>query len=182
MTPTLSFTLRTTLVSLLLSGASLSPALAAEAGGGSTISGPATVIDGDTIELRGIRIRLYGIDAPEAAQTCEDSAGRSYRCGRAAAHALAGRIGSGTVTCEPHKDASGRRAAVCRIGHEDLGAWMASHGHAVADRRQSTHYAGAESKAWATRRGIWAGTFEEPAEWRRASRSAEAAAGAPREE
>ncbi|AWN43687.1 thermonuclease family protein [Methylobacterium durans] len=168
--------LRTPLAVLILSGA-LSPALAAESGAGHPISGRATVIDGDTIEVRGTRIRLYGIDAPEAAQTCETSAGRSYKCGREAAHALAERIGTGIVTCEPHREASGRRAAICRLGHEDLSAWMAAQGHAVADRRQSTSYAGAESKAWATRRGLWAGTFEEPAEWRRASRSAEAAAG-----
>ena len=34
------------------------------------ISGRARVIDGDTIEVSGSRIRLHGIDAPESAQTC----------------------------------------------------------------------------------------------------------------
>ena len=29
------------------------------------ITGPARVIDGDTIEVQGERIRLHGIDAPE---------------------------------------------------------------------------------------------------------------------
>ncbi|WP_132254392.1 thermonuclease family protein [Methylobacterium segetis] len=176
--------LRATLVSLLLCGAALLPAAApaaeapaGPAAGGPAISGQATVIDGDTIEVRGTRIRLYGIDAPEAAQTCETSAGRSYTCGRLAAHALAERIGSATVTCEPHREAGGRKASVCRLGQEDLSAWMAVHGYALADRRQSAAYAGAESKAWAKRRGIWAGTFEEPAEWRRARLSADAAAG-----
>ncbi len=34
------------------------------------ITGPATVIDGDTIKFHGEHIRLHGIDAPESAQTC----------------------------------------------------------------------------------------------------------------
>lgn len=28
--------------------------------------GVASVIDGDTLEIRGVRVRLYGIDAPES--------------------------------------------------------------------------------------------------------------------
>ncbi len=35
-----------------------------------TISGPARAIDGDTLEIRGERIRMFGIDAPESTQTC----------------------------------------------------------------------------------------------------------------
>ncbi|WP_336487684.1 thermonuclease family protein [Methylobacterium nigriterrae] len=148
------------------------PAMSAE-----SITGPATVIDGDTIEVRGTRLHLLGIDAPEVGQTCENAAGRSYPCGRIAAHALAEQIGGNPVTCEPHRTAEGDRAvAVCRVGREDLSAWMAAHGHALADRRRSHAYIRQEGKAWATRRGLWAGTFEQPADWRHTSRHAEAAA------
>jgi endonuclease YncB( thermonuclease family) len=151
------------------------PALSAE-----TISGPAVVVDGDTIELQGAQIRLYGIDAPEAAQTCENANGRTYPCGRTAAHALAGQIGTNPVTCEPVKTPKRERVvAVCRVGHEDLSAWMAAHGHAIAERRASPAYLRQESKAWATRRGLWAGTFVEPMDWRRANRRAEATANPP---
>ena len=67
------------------------------------IVGRASVIDGDTLEVRGTRIRLHGIDAPESGQTCKDTAGQDYRCGQTAALALADRIGQGTVTCDPRE-------------------------------------------------------------------------------
>src|SRR4051794_29538912 len=118
------------------------PAISAE-----PITGPATVIDGDTIEVRGTRVHLLGIDAPEAGQTCETAAGLSYPCGRIAAHALAEQIRGNPMTCEPPRTAEDERAAaVCRVGREDLSAWMAAHDHALADRRRSHAYVRQEGK------------------------------------
>jgi len=57
---------------------------------GTTISGRATVVDGDTIDIAGARVRFNGIDAPESAQLCRNAKGKDYRCGQASAKALDG--------------------------------------------------------------------------------------------
>ena len=62
---------------------------------GADLQGVASVIDGDTIEIHGTRIRLNGIDAPESGQLCQDARGTAWRCGQQAALALSDRTGGG---------------------------------------------------------------------------------------
>jgi endonuclease YncB( thermonuclease family) len=89
------------------------------------LAGRATVIDGDSIEIRREQVRLFGIDAPETGQHCTDGEGKSYRCGRKAPLVLDSRIGNGIVTCQVQgTDRYGRKVAVCRVFGEDLAAWM----------------------------------------------------------
>jgi endonuclease YncB( thermonuclease family) len=134
-----------------------------------TITGQASVIDGDTIEVHGKRIRLEGIDAPESRQLCTNDIGAEYRCGQVAAFALADKLGRSAVTCEGKKrDRYGRLLATCFAGGVDLNAWMVEHGHAIAYRHFTEAYVPQEEAAKTARRGIWAGTFEEPYLWRRA--------------
>ena len=110
------------------------------------IAGAATVIDGDTIEIHGQRIRLHGIDAPELGQMCV-AEGKRYRCGQEAAFALADKIGRKPVTCrERDIDRYGRIVAVCYLVpsqcsmRENLNAWLVSEGWALAYRRYSVDY------------------------------------------
>jgi endonuclease YncB( thermonuclease family) len=74
--------------------------LVLEEPGHADITEVASVIDADTIEIHAERIRLYGIDAPESCQTCEDASGRTWRCGQRAALALQDLIGRRTVSCQ----------------------------------------------------------------------------------
>ena len=134
------------------------------------LSGRARVIDGDTIEIGTVRIRLFGVDAPESTQRCL-AGGRRWPCGREASRALAGRIGSSLVACEEREtDRYGRVVAVCRVGGEDLNAWMAAEGWAFAYRRFSMRYVAEESAAKAANRGIWRGDAVAPWDWRRGER------------
>ena len=136
------------------------------------IQGRASVIDGDTIEVQGERIRLFGIDAPESAQTCLDQSGNAYRCGQRAAFALSDKVGARAVSCQPTgKDRYGRIVARCSLAGEDLQAWMVRNGHALAFLRYSKAYRLDEAEAKATKAGIWTGSFVAPWDWRRRPKS-----------
>lgn len=154
---------------------------AAPACAGDTLTGAAKVLDGDTLELQGRRIDLYGIDAPEAEQVCARADGSQYRCGQTAAGALRQRIGTTPVSCTPQGGATqDRLTAVCHVGETDLSAWMVAQGHALALRDVTGAYAATEGVAWGLRVGLWAGVFDEPASWRRSHRRAEPMEGGER--
>lgn len=133
--------------------------------------GTATVIDGDTIEIHGVRIRLDAIDAPESRQQCWQTDGKTYPCGRRAAFTLADRIGREPVHCVPKgHDRYRRIIATCFLGETNLNGWMVEQGFAVAFRKYGNDYIAHEDLARESRRGLWSGRFEMPWYWRARNR------------
>lgn len=122
------------------------------------ITGLARIVDGDTLVVSETRIRLEGIDAPEAGQTCGRRLFGRWSCGTEATAALASLIEGKPVRClQRGHDKYGRVLATCFIGAQDVSAWMVERGHAWAFVRYSTTYLREEAEARAARRGIWQG-------------------------
>lgn len=130
------------------------------------MGGRLRVADGDSLELDGVRVRLIGIDAPETDQTCV-LAGRSHPCGREARDYLLHLIAGRDVACAwSREDRYGRLLGRCRAGDTDLNAAMVRNGWAVA----YGGYEAEEADARAHRRGLWAGEFTWPEDFRREAR------------
>lgn len=105
---------------------------------------PASITDGDTLQLGGTIYRLWGIDAPETKQDCPDG----WPAGRLATTRLQALVQGRTVVCEGRdKDRYGRTIAICRAAGQDLGAIMVREGMAWAFVRYSSDYINQEGSA-----------------------------------
>jgi micrococcal nuclease len=101
----------------------------------STISGVATVHDGDTIYVNHQAIRLWGVDAEELSEPN----------GAAARQALYNIIGNARVVCTPVGASHQRTVARCNVAGRDVGEALVTSG-AVLDcaRYSGGHYRKAE--------------------------------------
>lgn len=143
------------------------------------VTGVARVIDGDTLDVAGERVRLEGIDAPEMAQSCGRNFFGTWKCGVVAANRLAELVRGHTVTCESRGyDKYGRMLGICFVDGHDINAEMVREGLAWAFVRYSQTYVREEAQARAARAGIWQGEAA-PAWEYRAHRWASAEQGAP---
>ncbi|WP_390548185.1 thermonuclease family protein [Qipengyuania sp. MTN3-11] len=144
------------------------------------IEGTARVIDGDTIDMTGMRVRLLHIDAPEAAQNCSRG-GEPWACGTDATAALTSLLNSQTVSCiATSRDMYDRYLAICRTRIMDIGEQMVALGLAVADDDAPEEYQTAAQRAKAMKLGLWNSDFQMPREWRAANLPAYQPVRAPR--
>lgn len=128
--------------------------------------GMPVVIDGDSIRLDGVEMRLLGIDAPELSQTCNQKG--EWTCGRSARDHLRGLLTGVDAHCSGfQKDRYERVLVHCTVGDIDINAAMVRDGYAVSFGA----YEGLEAQARAGKRGIWDSKFQRPAQWRDARRS-----------
>nr|WP_280663736.1 thermonuclease family protein [Sinorhizobium garamanticum] len=155
---------------VLLALAALAIAPFGFAHAGEPLIGRASVIDGDTIEIGGKRIRLNGVDAPESWQKCGDVDGGTYRCGKEAAFALDRFLAASRPTrCEfIERDRYQRFVSVCfRADGREVNRWLVESGNAVDWRRYSKGaYADAQEAAQSAGVGVWRGSFQLPCEAR----------------
>ena len=108
---------------------------------GGELAGLARVIDGDTIEIDGRHVRLEGIDAPEAGQTCGRRLIGSWSCGTAAADRLAKLVAKRRVSCESRgTDKYDRMLGICFVDGRDINAEMVREGLAWAFVKYSQTY------------------------------------------
>ena len=134
------------------------------------ISGRASVIDGDTLQIGAETVRLNGIDAPETTQLCQKASGADYHCGAMAAKALNDFVAASTPTSCSNlgRDQYGRYLGDCqRADGQSVNRWLVRNGFA----RDWVKYSGGvyskdEFRAQRERLGIWVGRFTDPWQWR----------------
>jgi endonuclease YncB( thermonuclease family) len=132
-----------------------------------TLTGTARVTDADTILIGSDRIRLQGVDAPETDQICLDRTGAVWSCGIDARDRLIQHVGSRETSCATNgKDAFGRWLATCSTNEGDLSAWLVREGLGLAFIRYSNAYVAEEAIARSAQKGMWAGAFIAPWDWR----------------
>lgn len=138
------------------------------------LKGRVVVIDGDTVDIGGERVRLVGFDALEMGQAVI-IAGRRINGGKAAKIALRRFLSGKKASCEiSGRDRWGRALGRLYADGQDVGAWMVSRGLAIVDPRFDQRYLWKERAARLAKRGIWQGKFVMPWRWRKGERLGQA--------
>jgi endonuclease YncB( thermonuclease family) len=133
-----------------------------------------SVIDGDSLRMNGVEIRLIGIDAPEYTQNCYDAQNQSYACGQKARAYMLEMIKQAeeqglSVECESQgTDRYHRELSVCKAGTKDLNQAMVRAGWAIA--YMHSWYEDDQLEAQKEKNGIWQGSFMRPEFYRRLHR------------
>lgn len=142
--------------------------------GQAEVSGVIRVIDGDTFDVGQTRVRLHGIDAPEAAQTCTGDDGLDWPCGAWVSDQVRAGFQGAQARCEAvDVDRYGRVVARCFVGTKDVGRQLVQNGWAFAYRKYSTAYVGDEKTSIRQKAGLHASFIQAPSEFRRGGDAAD---------
>jgi len=146
----------------------------------------ANAIDGETLLINGLEINLFGIDAMERDQICQNGEGVDYPCGRSAVMALQNLIQNHQVVCLPFFAVSQTRViGACEMVVDEgslptkptdfldedyrpnsLSRLMVEQGFALTIGYGRELFGEEQRQAQVLRSGVWAGSFEPPALYR----------------
>ena len=133
----------------------------------STVEGRGVALTGDMLRVGRMTVRLSGIEAPVAGQTCESASGSSWHCDTVAREALTRVLANGRVRCKlGSSDDDGHRFGTCHSGDKDVAAELVSGGHVFATSGLFTSYGSLESAARSGKAGIWSGEAARPDDYR----------------
>ena len=135
------------------------------------VRGQAHVHDGDTITVSGVKIRLFGVDAPEYDQTCKMPDGSDWACGIWSRDQLRRLLKGRELRCVKRTyDKYGRMVARCFLGDSDLAKMLVRDGIVFAYASFSRDYIADEKQAAVAGRGLWQAQVMPPEEFRRQKR------------
>jgi endonuclease YncB( thermonuclease family) len=138
------------------------------------LTGIPRIIDGDTVAINGIKIRLQGIDAPETEQFCLNDKSQPAECGKGVRDRLREKSADHPWTCKVSgQDIYSRSLARCYVGGMDIQRWLVRSGFALAYKQYSHDYDADEQAAREARVGLWSGAFIAPWDWRHRNASTE---------
>jgi|TARA_B110000438_G_C15707941_1_gene604029 endonuclease YncB( thermonuclease family) len=125
------------------------------------------IIDGDTINIDGEKIRFFGIDAPELEQECKKK-GKLIKCGLLAKKVLEDIIADNKPLCiKKGKDRYERTIAECFINDISLSKYLVLNGYAFVYKKYSKQYVYHEKRAKILKKGLWSMKFEFPWKFRK---------------
>jgi endonuclease YncB( thermonuclease family) len=134
--------------------------------------GIARIVDGDTVQIGTVKIRLEGIDAPETDQLCLNREGKRWTCGIEARDRLIQKSGGKVWACRTNSaDRYGRALATCEVEGININRWLVREGWALSFIRYSHEYDSDEAVARQAKVGLWSGAFIAPWDWRSRTKS-----------
>ena len=134
------------------------------------ISGKAFALDGDSLTIKKIKIRLNRIDAPEFSQECLNAKSQQYQCGLVSKNFLIDLVKNQEVVCYYQKlDIYNRILGDCYIDKLNINNHLLANGMAIIyDFNDATSQEiELEKIAKEQQKGIWQGPFELPKTYRK---------------
>ena len=134
---------------------------------GQRLEGVGKAFDGHSLTVGEHPVRLNGIETPGLKQLCATSSGTSWKCGKKSYERLSKLVDGKNVVCMVDNPAGIGAAATCSASRvSDIGRLLTSEGLAITNKHSMDKYRQELRLARSFKKGIWTGSFQDPAKWR----------------